>query len=272
MKFSHFIVLAAAALLFPHQTFAQAGISASPAKLYYRLAPGSSASQKVIIANPNAKELEIGLSMGDWAYDSLGVNNLPDPNTLKTSCTEWIKVFPGAYFTVQPNERKELNIVLDVPANADTSIPVHTAMLYFTQLNPGDAKGANGAAIKVSVRMGIKVYHSFTTADERNVELVNFTDRKKTDQAKKPYTELELKCENTGKIWIDGNIQWELLNTQSGEKTKLPEDYFLSLPGDKRTIKKVLPKDLKKGRYNATAVINYGNKDELKIAELEFEY
>jgi hypothetical protein len=35
-------------------------------------------------------------------------------------------------------------------------------------------------------------------------------------------------------------------------------------------MREALPKDLKKGKYTATAVINYGNKDELKVVELEF--
>ncbi|MES2826518.1 MAG: hypothetical protein V4687_00110 [Bacteroidota bacterium] len=272
MKLSRLLFPILAVYFYYTPCFAQAGISASPAKMYYRIPSGGTGSQKVTISNPNRIDLDVGVSMGDWNYDSLGVNNLVDPGTLKISCADWIQVFPGSFFTILPDERKELEIVLNVPANADKSIPVRTAMLYFTQLNAGDAKAENGAAIKVSVRMGIKVYHSFTPMDERNVDIINFVDQQKTDPERKPYTELELKCENTGKIWLDGTVQWELLNTKSGEKIKLTQDNFLSLPGDKRTIKKILPPSLKRGVYAATATINYGNKEELKIAELEFEY
>jgi hypothetical protein len=152
-------------------------------------------------------------------------------------------------------------VIFTVPSNADTSVPVHTALLFLTQLNPGDAKAENGSAIKVSVRMGVKLYHSFSATEERNIEINDFKDSKGS---------LELLLENTGKIWLEGKIKWELLNTQSGEKSKIPEQDFYSLPGDKRIIKQNLPPNLKKGTYTATALINYGNKDELKVVELEF--
>ena len=252
------------------QGFAQAGITASPSKIYYRLPAGSSGVQKVTVINPLSKDLEVGISLGDWDYDSLGTNNLHDPGVLKTSCANWVKVLPGSYFTLLPDERKELSIEVTVPPTVDKSIPVHTAMLYFTQLNPSASKSENGAAIKVSVRMGIKIYHSFTQSDERNIEIINFVDKKNT-KASNPLEILELKIENTGKIWLDGKVKWELLNIQSGEKIKMDNLAFLSLPGDKTTIKMELPVGLKKGHYSATAIINYGNKDELKVVELEFE-
>lgn len=249
--------------------FAQAGMTVSPGKLYYKLPPGSSNTQKIIVSNPNNMELEIGVSVSDWDYDSVGNNITYDAGTLKTSCADWVQVMPGSYFTLRPNEKRELNIVFTVPPNADTSVPVHTAMLFLTQLNPGDAKSANGTSIKVSVRMGVKLYHSFTQAEERNIDVVNFRDVAAAEKNASPGF-LELQLENTGKIWLEGKIKWELLNTQTGEKLKLDEQDVFSLPGDSRFIRQNLPENLKKGQYTATAIINYGNKDELKVVELEF--
>ncbi|WP_069660805.1 fimbrial biogenesis chaperone [Arcticibacter eurypsychrophilus] len=269
MKFSCFSKSIIPLIFVGLQGFAQAGITASPSKMYYRLPAGSTSTQKVYVINPIGKNLEVGVSLGDWDYDSLGTNNLHDPGILKTSCANWVKVLPGSYFTLLPEERKELTIELTVPITADKNIPVHTAMLYFTQLNPVDSKSENGAAIKVSVRMGIKIYHSFTQADERNIEVVNFTDKKKVKADSKGL--LELKIENTGKIWLDGKVIWELLNIQNGDKIKMENVPFLSLPGDKTTLVMDLPASLKKGHYSATAIVNYGNKDELKVVELEFE-
>ena len=242
-------------------------MTVSPGKLYYKLSAGASATQKIIVSNPNNKELEIGVSVSDWGYDSLGNNLTYDAGTLETSCADWVQVMPGSYFTLQPNEKRELNVVFTVPANANKDIPVHNAMIFLTQLNPGDAKAANGTSIKVTVRMGIKIYHSFSQTEERDIDIVNLKDF--TDNGNTPgYLELELK--NTGKSWLEGKIKWELLNTQTGEKRKLDDQDIFSLPGDTRLVRQALPKDLKKGKYTATAVINYGNKDELKVVELEF--
>lgn len=257
--------------------YGQAGMTSSPSKLYYRLAPGTSGTQKIMVSNPNAKDLEIGISLGDWNYDELGNNQLYDPEVLKNSCASWIKVLPGSFFTLVPEENKDLSVVLTVPADADKRIPVHTAMLYISQMNPGNMSTSSGAALKVSVRMGVKIYHSFVNEDVRNIDVHNFYD--KTDTIKDEKTGknlyvslLEISLENTGKIWLEGKTAWELVNLGTGEKIKLKDQDFYSLPGDKRLLRKELPADLKKGKYSATAIINYGNKDELKLAELEFEH
>lgn len=258
---------------FSANIYAQAGITASPPKVYFKLAENSTSIQNVSVSNPLNKDLEVGVSLGDWNYDSLGTNSLFDPGTLKISCASWIKVLPGSYFTLLPGERKDLSIELSVPADVDKNIPVRTAMVYFTQLNPSDSKNKSGAAIRVSVKMGIKIYHSFPQTEKRGLEVLDFKDvqPKILSNTERSPGILQLNVENTGNIWTEGKIQWELLNTQTGEKTKLTEQAFFSLPGDKTILTKELPVDLKKGRYTATAVINFGKKDELKLVELEFE-
>jgi hypothetical protein len=119
--------------------------------------------------------------------------------------------------------------------------------------------------------MGIKIYHSFTQAAERDIEVLNFIDvlPAKDDKVSGGY--LELKLHNTGKQWLEGKVKWEILNTQTGEKKKLDEQEIFSLPGDQRLVRQTLPPNLTKGKYTATAIINYGDKDELKLVELEFQ-
>ncbi|WP_316820449.1 hypothetical protein [Pedobacter gandavensis] len=256
-------------ILFCNQTFGQAGMTLSPGKLYFKLPPGATTTRKIMVSNPIDKEIEVGVSMSDWDYDLYGNNQTYEPGSLKNSCANWLQVLPGSYFTLRPGEQRELDVVLKVPADANTTIPVHTAMVFLTQLNPGDSKTASGAQIKVSVRMGVKIYHSFIQNEEKSLEVLNFTDKLDSTQKELPGI-LVLEVENNGKIWLDSKIKWEMLNMQTGEKKKLEELEFFTLPGDKRIIQQKLPSDLKKGRYNATAIINYGNKDELKVVELEF--
>jgi len=271
MKRKIFYILCVALLGISQQSLAQAGMTVSPGKLYFKLTPGGAGTQKIVVSNPNNKDLEIGVSLNDWDYDSLGNNQTYDAGTLKTSATEWIRVMPGSYFTLRPGEKRELDVVFSVPANANTEIPVHTAMMFLTQLNPGDGRAADGTSIKVSVRMGIKIYHSFSQSDVRDIEVMNFTDvlPEKDDKTSSGY--LELKLHNTGKQWLEGKVKWEILNTQTGEKKKLDDQEIFSLPGDQRLVRQSLPLNLAKGKYTATAIINYGDKDELKLVELEFQ-
>ncbi|WP_118975100.1 fimbrial biogenesis chaperone [Taibaiella koreensis] len=247
-------------------TYAQAGITASPTRLYFK--PGSRQEQKVMVTNPNKdKALEIGVSLNDWNYDSLGNNMSYDAGTLSISCAGNVKVLPGSYFTLAPGESKELSISVGGIV-AGKSIPVRTAMLYLTQLNPGDGTAQNGAAIKVTVRMGIKIYYTELADAKADMEITNFTTRKNGDKIEA----LKLYVDNTGTAWLNGTIHYDLLNKETGKKYQIPAQEFYSLPGDKRLFENALPQEIDKGRYTATAIVNFGANEELKLAELDFNY
>lgn len=246
-------------------TLAQAGLSISPGKLYFRDAAGTIATQKVRIANPNDKAVEVGVSMGDWNYDDKGSNNVVEANTLKTSASQWIQVLPNSYFIIEPNEIKEVEVVLNIPQNLPSDVPVHTAMIFFTQLNPGNAVDENGAAIKVTVRMGLKVYH----ANQNNTESVEITDIKpsKTAEGNKA---IEVSFQNDGKLWSDGKLTASIFNQQTGEKTTLNTVDFYSLPNDLRKQSFALPNQLNSGTYTFIVQLTYGKENVVKVAELDF--
>lgn len=245
---------------------AQAGISVSPGRVYYKLSPGASGTQSIMVTNPTDRELEVGVSFNDWEYEPSGNNKVADANTLPTSCTDWIQIQPASYFVLAPGESKKIDVLFKVPANADTTIPVHTGMIFFTQLNPGNAKDQHGAAIQVTVRMGVKVYHSFVQESEPIMDFADFTSYTDDNNNKV----IEVRVENQGKIWADGNVKWELFNTSTGKKSSLPTTDFYTLPGNTRVIKQILPTTLEKGNYTISATLTYGENDVIKIAELEF--
>ena len=246
---------------------AQAGITVSPSRLYFQ--PGAKSEQKLILTNPNTeKALEVGVSLNDWAYDSLGNNVTYDAGTLATSCAKNVQILPGSYFTLPAGESKEISVIITPDANLDSKIPVRTAMLYITQLNPGDAKAENGAAIKVTVRMGIKIYHTNNTNTVKDIEITDFAALKNDNRI----SALRLNLENTGSIWLEGKINYELLNKQTGKKIKLDTEDFYSLPGDKRIFSVKVPSSVEKGEYTATAIVNYGKDDGLKLAELDLTF
>ncbi|EKB02641.1 hypothetical protein HMPREF9711_03103 [Myroides odoratimimus CCUG 3837] len=245
--------------------FAQAGLSISPGKMYFRNAAGTIATQKVRIANPNDKAVEVGVSIGDWNYDEKGSNNVVEANILETSASQWIQVLPNSYFLIEPNEVKEVEIILNVPQDLPANIPVHTAMVFFTQLNPGNAVDENGAAIKVTVRMGLKVYH----ANQNNTESVEIVDIKpaKTAEGEKA---IEVNFQNDGKLWSDGKMTASIFNQQTGEKTTLNTLDFYSLPTDLRKHIIPLPNQLKTGTYTFIIQLTYGKDNIVKVAELDF--
>jgi P pilus assembly chaperone PapD len=244
--------------------FAQAGITASPSRLFFNNTAAGSKSQKIVVTNPSDKPLEIGVSISDWDYDSVGNNRIYDPGKLKTTAAKSINVLPGSYFTLLPNETKELTIQFK-PTTMKAAY--QTGMIFFTQLNPGTAEKSNGAALKVTVRIGVKVYYS--PKGDNDVTRIEIKDLK--DIGAGAEKKLQLTLQNGGGSWVNGKCKWEVLNTASGTKTALPEQEFYTLPGDKRILRLPLPGTLPKGKYTATAVLTYGKNKDVKVAELEFE-
>ena len=259
-------LLALAGILLVNLAHAQAGISVTPGRLYYKLSTGTSGTQSLNVTNPTEKELEVGVSFSDWEYESSGNNKIVEAGSLPTSCSDWIQVLPASYFLLKPGETKEVQILLNVPQGADTTVPVHTAMIFFTQLNPGKATDQRGAAIQVTVRMGVKVYHSFTQSAEVALDFTDFTSYTDPNNDKV----IEVSIENQGKLWAEGKLKWELFNNSTGKKSTLREIEIYTLPKDLRVVKQLLPKDLEKGDYTISAILTYGETDVIKIAELEF--
>jgi hypothetical protein len=250
---------------------AQVNINTSPARLYYTTAAGSSSTQHISIANRGNKQLELVVTVSDWAYDSLGNNHFYDTGMLPTSCAGWITVKPGPYISLDPKEQTVITVTMKPPLAADTStIPVRTAMVFLTQLNPSAPAPSSGASVKIALQVGTKIYHSFSEKNRPSVEITNFMDLPADTGSSKVQERLELSVQNNGQGWVEGEIETELFNKATGKKLKLEEVPFYSLPGDRRKVYISLPKGLERGTYTATAVIRYGNKTEPEIAELEF--
>jgi len=247
--------------------YGETGISISPPRVYYVIGPGQSQTEKVVVSNPSRDyPLELAVSFEDWAYDTYGDNLMYPAGTLATSCAAWLSV-PEAYFSLAPGESKEIDVQMTVPVGyQNDTIPVHTAILYVTQLNPRDGVDQQGANIRIAVRTGIKLYQRLPGSFSPNLEITNFRYQKEDVPV------LILHVDNDGDVWADGRISLELLNQTTGGKRVLPDESFYSMPGDRRQKYVVVPEDLETGKYIATAIVNYGEANTVKIAELEFTH
>ncbi len=248
-------------------TFAQTGISVSPPRLYFETGPGNTSTRKVTVSNASKTTvLDLSVSLGDWAYDEKGGNLILPPDSLRNSFASWVTVTEGSYFSLEPGESKDLTVSVTVPIGVDASIPVYTALLFITQMNPVDDVNAQGSLIKVSVRSGIKLYcRPVVSGKTKKLEITGLKFFSET-------RELELVFENQGNVWTDGVIYTDLLNTGTGKSLKVEEAGFRTLPGDKQVVRIALPKDLAKGNYTATLMMDFGSNSEMEAAELKFTY
>lgn len=132
-------------------------------------------------------------------------------------------------------------------------------------MNPVDDFDSKGANIKVSIRSGIKIFHRFPQSLIRKIEIEDL----KYNQS---INKLNLKFRNQSKLWVDGKISGEVINTRTGKKTVLETIVFYTLSGNLRTLSIPVLEVLDKGSYNASIIIDYGDSSQLEMAELNFNY
>jgi len=249
---------------------AQTGLSVGPPRLYFVANGGQSQSLTVDVTNPSKDyTLELAASMEDWDYSEYGDNVLYPKGTLTKSCANWLSV-SEPFFALKPGETKTLQVNMLVPRELTytDSLPVRTAMLFVTQLNPKEGNQRDGANIRIALRSGVKVYHRFNGMDRPDLEIRDL-QYIKTDSLG---SFLELGYEVTGNIWLEGQMRAELLNQETGKKISLANGSFYALPGDMRKSYIEFPKDLPKGNYLASVMLFYGNQQLVKAGELEFSY
>lgn len=246
---------------------AQTGVSVSPPRVYFESGLGNSSTQKVTVTNVSTKNsLDLAVSLGDWEYNEKGENIMSAANTLPSSCAGWISVNKDDnYFTLAPGQKKDIDVTLTVPATLSDKLFTHTAVLYVSQMNPVDDVDSKGANIKVSIRSGIKIFHKLPAAKNKKLEIQNLSYGKSKEI-------LDLSFDNLGDVWADGKIVTDLVNTQNGKKTTLETIIFYTMPGNKRQVGIPLPSGLEKGKYTASVMIDYGDRDNLELGELNFTY
>ena len=259
-------VLTAFFLSVSQALFSQIGISVSPPRVYYSLDPGETGSQKVLVSNVSKEHpLNISLTFGDWKYDDRGNNLMFPPDSLDNSCAGWLSLPGGTYITLEPGENREIDLIMTVPAEPGSDANVQTAMLFVTQMNPVDGVNAQGAAIKINVRQGIKIYRKGNAPEIKKVEIENLAYDKETNS-------LMLLFSNVGNIWINGRASASLFNQGDGKELNIEAADFYTMPGDRRIMQIPLRQELEKGRYTATVMLDYGDDTTIEAAELEFRY
>ncbi len=252
------------------QTNAQVGIAASPMKLEFDNLAGTAKSYTVTVSNPTSRILEANITLSDWDRDTLGDIHFYTPGTLSSSCSNVIKVFPSTNFLLQPYEKKDFTVMMDLSSSKADS--AKNSMLFFTQLNSQrGSNGENGVGVNLTVRIGVQIFYNSPTATKKNIEIEKFiediTPNKDTTVSKN----VLLTLKNKGDVETDGKVSFELLNLKTGEKINLPEAKFYTLPTAKRILKIGIPLKIPKGKYSITALVDFGAEQELKIGELEVQ-
>lgn len=253
----------------PQKDTVPKGVSVSPPTIRFALKPGTSQSKQVKISNDTDIARTFQVKVQDYLAADINraAENSQVPEDYKYGLKKWLYVTPSV-ITIQPGEKASVNVLLDVPAgdefaHAGWSLIVIDEVKERQELNvPSQGNNAMGMGIVPSMGFGIFVYQNPPNLLNNQIEMTGYTlssDKKM----------ISMKASNTGDGIGFCTYYVELLNMASGETIKIPAKTATILPGSTRMLELELPA-LSSGSYNALGVLDFGSKDYVETAELDF--
>lgn len=245
------------------------GVSVSPPTIRFTLKPGASQSKQIKISNDTDVERTFQVKVQDYLAADINraAENSQVPEEYKYGLKKWLYVTPSV-ITVMPGQKASINVLLDVPAgdefaHAAWSLIVIDEVKERQELDvPSAGTNAMGMGIVPSMGFGIFVYQNPPNVKNNQIELTGYA--LSTNQK-----QINMKAKNSGDGIGFCTYYVELLNMATGETIKIPAKTATLLPGATRALDVDLP-NLPSGSYNALGVLDFGSKDYVETAELDF--
>jgi P pilus assembly chaperone PapD len=244
------------------------GVSISPSSIRYAIKPGNSQSKKINIFNDTEYERTFEVKSID--YNAKDINRAAaDSKTeenFKYGLTKWTYITP-AVFTLKPREKMSVNVLIDIPVDkehnhAAWSMIIVEEVKERQQLDVNPNAKAVALGIIPTMGFGIFVYQNPPGLKATEISLTGYkiTDDKKI---------FNLKAKNIGEGIGFCTYYFEIMNVATGKIIKIPASQATILPGAEREFKIGLP-PLPSGSYNAMVVLDYGSKEMVETAEIDF--
>lgn len=245
------------------------GVSVSPPTIRFTLKPGASQSKQIKISNDTDVERTFQVKVQDYLAADINraAENSQVPEDYKYGLKKWLYVTPSV-ITVMPRQKASINVLLDVPAG-DEFAHAAWSMIVIEEVKerqPLDIQnsetGATGMGIVPSMAFGIFIYQNPPNVKNNQIELSGYALAPNQKQ-------INMKAKNSGDGIGFCTYYVELLNMATGETIKIPAKTATILPGATRALDVDLP-PLSSGSYNALGVLDFGSKDYVETAELDF--
>jgi hypothetical protein len=253
-------------------TLIETGVAVSPSTLRFNVKPGTLQTKTIKITNDTRKKQVFQVLFQDYGSSGDGDQEVPKSKYDMYSLSKYIIVTP-TLLEINPRESKTISVTVDIPPGDSMSVSMWTIMEIDQVIDrekldlPNLSKNAVGMGVKNSFGFGINVFQNPPNVTISNVEIVGLKHIKKTEI--KP-NQIFMQVKNNGSGIAYSLYYLELTNLITGKLTKLKVKQFAVFPGYKKEITTELPGDLEKGAYSIMAVLDFGNKEELQTAELEF--
>jgi hypothetical protein len=244
------------------------GVSVSPSSMRFAIKPGSSQSKKITVINDT--DVERTFEVKSQNYGAEDINRAAaDSKTaedFKFGLTKWTYITP-AVFTLKPKEKMSINVLIDIPMGSENlhaawSLIVVEEVKQRQALDVDPSKSAVGMGIVATMGFGIFVYQNPPGLPPSEVAL---TEYKMTEDK----GNFIIKAKNISEGIGFCTYYVELMNMATGKIEKISPAQATILPGVERQFKIPVP-TLPSGSYNAMVVLDYGSKEMVESAELDF--
>ena len=244
------------------------GVSVSPSSMRFAIKPGSSQSKKITVINDTDVERTFEVKTQNYGAEEINraaVDSKTETD-FKFGLSKWTYITP-AVFTLKPKEKMSINVLIDIPMGSENlhaawSIIVVEEVRERQALDVDATKSAVGMGIVATMGFGIFVYQNPPGLPPTEVAL---TEYKMTPDK----SNFIIKAKNIGEGIGFCTYYFELMNMATGKIEKIAPSQATILPGATREFKVTLPA-LASGSYNAMVVLDYGSKEMVETAELDF--
>ena len=255
----------------PVDTMPEAGVSISPSTMRFNVKPGSLQTKTLKITNDTKKNYNFQIGFQDFGAGKDGKTDVPVDKYSMYALSKYIVVSP-TFVELKPRQSKQVTVTVDIPAGDSMAVSMWTILtvdqvLDREKLNVPRPNTTIGMGVQNTFGFGVNIFQNPPNVTVTNVEIMEMKFNKASD---KTVNSLQLKVKNMG-TGIGYCLNYvELTNLVTGKQEKLKVKQFAIFPSYEKELVLELPSDIEKGPYSALAVLDFGNKDELQTAEIEF--
>lgn len=261
--------------------FQDMGVSISPSSIHLSVKPGTSVTKEIRVKNDTKKAKEFVVGFQDFEMNTSGKpsmnfdNKKPTDTTLiktgpKYGLSKNVVVTPSS-FILKPGEEIKLKMITEIPDEPDSYIAKWTIItveeIYERPpLDPTDQPNRISMGVIPTMGFGVYVYQNPPNVKINQLEIQSL-QFSKTEKG----NNVTMSVKNIGDGISYCLSYLEITNLKTGIQQKLQNKSFTILPQYHRIFKYDLPTDLAPGKYSAIGVVDYGHKEEIIAAEIEFE-
>ncbi|MFN5183683.1 MAG: hypothetical protein ACK5D5_11745 [Bacteroidota bacterium] len=253
-------------------TLPETGVAISPSTLRFNVKPGTLQTKTIKVTNDTKKKFTFQLAFQDFGPSSDEHSDMAVSKYSMYALSKYTVISPTV-LEIGPRQTKTITVTVDIPSGDSMNVSMWTILDIDQVIDreklelPNSSDNTLGMGIKNSFGFGVNIYQNPPGVQPNNIEIVRMSYNRDNSRNK---NYIFMQAKNTGNGIGYCLYYLELTNLITGKQTKLKVKQFSIFPGYVKDFVFDIPAELEKGPYSALAVLDFGNKEELQTAELEF--